>query len=318
MSIAFQGFAINNNLSEAESDRAILNNLSGPPIGDDISLLYNNDRNESTLQIEAVNIVGDRIVIPGAQSVFANKTLITVDNQIFYVKESNGQDSFRLSSTQDLTTTVSDPPEGLYVRSDRITFNNMNNFSVVRRSSDINRVDTDTQLGALRTSRASFLGSQTIKQALDSLESNLDSYNFKKSKTIRINESFLSSRRIESNGVVIITDSDNVNATGLTNETPGLFIYNAATNSGIRAFSSSDNPWEFRPATDPNNLIVSTSAFSVKELNFNLSNITLTTKGLPNAIVESVTAQVIEPNFTHKVPITVNNETYFLCLRLES
>ena len=321
MTVAFQGFSIENNLLEAESDRTILNNLSGSPVGDDLSLLFNNNRNTSTLTITGSNIIDDTIIIPNAQAVFSNKTVVTVDtgdstvnNTIYYVKNSNGQDSFKLSTSPDLSIPVANPPTGVYTRSDAVTFANINNFSVIRRNPDVNRVDTDTQLGDLRSSREIFLGSLTIRQSLESLERKLDLYNFKKSKSLKINSDFFSSNRIESTGVNIITDLGDINSGGLTDQSPGLFIYNAATNSGIRAFSGSDNPWSINLT----NLIVDTSSISIKALIFNVSNLELVSKILPTTLVESVSSQSVSSNFTHTVPVTINGETYYLCLKLES
>jgi len=317
MAIAFQGFAIKNNLGEAESDRAILNNLGGSPIGDDIGLLFNNNRNTSSLTIAADNISDNLLTIPDAQVVFSNKTPITVGSSTFYIKNSNGQDSFRLSSSPDLSDTVANPPEGEYVRSDAVTFDNISNYSVVRRSSDVNRTDADTQLGFVTSSsRSVFLGNSTVKQVIESLEKNIDFYNFRKSKSLNIERDFLGSKRLETSGVNIITDVDNVNNVGLTNSSPGLFIYNAETNSGVRAFSSSDNPWTYDAITDPDNLIVKTSAVTIGELKFSSTDIELLSKSTP--LVETVASQTVISNFTHKIPITVNNELYFLCLKIES
>jgi hypothetical protein len=318
MAIAFQGFAIKNNLGEAESDRAILNNLGGSPIGDDIALLYNNNRNLSSVTVTADNISGELITIPDAQAIYSNRTPIKVGSLTYYIKGSNGQDSFKLSSSPDLSDTVIDPPEGDYVRSDAVTFDNIRNYSIVRRSSDVNRTDSDTQLGFVTSSsRAVFLGNSTVRQTFESLEKNIDFYNFRKSKSLNINSNFLGSKRLETSGVNIITDVDNVNSASLTNSSPGLFIYNAETNSGIRAFSSSDNPWRYDPIGDPNNLIVQTSSVNIGELKFNSNNIELISKNLSEPIVETVTSQTVISNFTHKVPISVNGETYFLCLKIE-
>jgi hypothetical protein len=318
VTISFQGFSIENNLLEAEADRTILNNLSGAPIGDDLSLLFNNNRNVSSLTITPNNIVNDTIIISDAQAIFSNKTAIQVGNETYYIKNSNGQNSFKLATLADLSDTVSNPPQGIYIRSDAVTFDNITNFSIIRRNTDVNRVDTDTQLDSSTSARRIFLQGATVRQSFESLERNLDSYNFKKSKSLKINSNFFSEKRIESSGVNVITDIDNINSEGLTDQSPGLFIYNVATNSGIRAFSSSDNPWSFDSELDPSNLIVDTSAISIKELVFNTTELTLNSKSQLPTLIEAVSPQSIQSNFTHTIPVTINNETYFLCLNLES
>lgn len=316
MAIAFQGFAIKNNLGEAEADRTILNNLGGSPIGDDIALLFNNNRNTSSVTIEQSFISGENITIPDAQVIFSNKTPVKVGALTFYIKNSNGQDSFKLSSSPDLADTVLNPPVGEYVRSDAVTFENMTNYSVTRRSSDINRTESVTQLGFVTSSsRSIFLGAATVKETFESLERNIDFYSFRESKSLNIRQDFLGSRRFEAGGVNIITDVDNVNNVGLSDSSPGLFIYNAETNSGIRAFSRGDNPWKYEPLVDPDNLIVLTSLVSIGELKFNSADINLTSKTSP--LVNAETPTLIPQNFTHKVPINVKGELYFLCVKLE-
>jgi len=319
MTIAFQGFSIKNNLSEAQADRAILNNLGGSPIGDDIGLLYNNNRNTSSISVASENIFGNTIVISNAQAIFANKTPLTIGSLTYYVKNSNGQDSFRLSTSPDLSNTVSNPPIGEYTRSDKITVNNIRNYSIVRRSPDVNRTESDSELGFVSTSsRAVFLGGRTVKDILESIEQNVNFYNFRKSKSINIKSDFFGTKQLEASGVNIIVDVDNINDNGLTATSPGLFIYNPATEVATRAFSGADNPWRFDPQVDPNNLVVLTSAFTVGSLKFNLSDVTLISKDISNPIVQTVPVQQVAPNFTHKLPVTINDETYFLCLKLEN
>jgi len=317
MTLAFQGFTVDNNLNESVNDREILNNLGGSPIGDDISLLFNNKRNVSTLNVTESNIINDTIVIPQSFSVFSNQTKITVNNLVYYVKNSNGEDSFKLSTVPDLSDTVSLPPAGMYVRSDEITFENITNYSQSRRSSDISRIDSVTQLGGInaQTTRSVILGDRTVKDIIETVESNLDFYKLKKSKSLAINSNFLGSKALPISGIGFINDIDNINENSLTEQSPGLFIYNAETNSVKRAFSSADNPWN---DSDPNNLVAATSSISIGVLNFS-DAIVITSKNINQPMVQSVPAQSILPlNFTHKLPIILNNETYFLCLKLET
>jgi hypothetical protein len=311
MAIAYQGFAIEENLFEATKDRDILNNLGGSPIGDDVSLLFNNSRNFSQLVVTIDNIQSGQIIFNGAPAVFSNKTKIQVDTTTYFIKDSNGIDRFSLSNDVGLISTVVSPPVGTYIRSDEITFDNISNFSRIKRNANVNSVeDNNTQLGGVTTNEPSIV---PIKTQLETFESNIDRYNFKSSQSIKINSDFLASRIMESNGAVIIQDPDGANNTGLTNNTPGLFIYNSNTGTGIRAFSSSDNPWSLSGS----DLVVSTSDVNVKNLNFLFDTVVLTSKNSA-VLSQTVSSTAVLSSFTHKVPVTVNGESYFICLKLEN
>ena len=312
MAIAYQGFAIEENLSEAVNDRAILNNLGGSPIGDDISLLFNNSRNFSQLIVTVDNIQNGRIIFNGAAAVFSNKNKVQVNSETYYIKDSNGIDRFALSTNENLSDTVAQPPVGTYTRSDEITADNILNFSTIKRSTNVNAVEGDASLQIGSTQSNSFTA-QPIKTQIETIESNVDRFNFKSSQSIAINKDFLSSRTLESTGAVIIRDLDGANNSGLTNTNPGLFIYNPNTGSGIRAFSSSDNPWSLSGS----DLIVSTSDVNIKTLNFKTTNIVLNSKNSA-VLAADVSTAAVSTAFTHKVPVTINGETYFLCLQLIS
>ena len=315
MAQAQQGFALRENLSEATNDRAILNNLAGPPLADDINLLFNNTRNTSSLVVDESNIQGNEVVFENAFAVFSNKTKLTVNDSVFYVKNSNGIDRFSLSTQPDLSDDVTTLPIGTYVRSDEVTSENIQNFSRLRRNPDRDRVDEVTQLGALRNdSTSALLGSSDVKSQLESSEFRVDVYSFRRDSSIKINENFLGSRLIEVNGSIIIKDPDNLNNVGLSDENPGLFIFNPDTGSGVRAFSSAENPWE----EEGNDLVVSTELINIRNLNFRFNTITLNSKGSA-VLSETVPAALVDANnFTHTVPILVNGELYNLCLKLEN
>jgi hypothetical protein len=313
MAIAYQGFAIEENLSEAVNDRAILNNLGGSPIGDDISLLFNNTRNFSQLVVTVDNVQNGRIIFNGAAAVFSNKNEVQVNSETYYIKDSNGIDRFALSTNENLSDTVAQPPVGTYTRSDEITADNVLNFSRIKRSTNVNAVEGDTGGSQTGVNLSNDFTSQPIKTQIETIESNVDRFNFKSSQSIAINKDFLSSRTLESTGATIIRDLDGANNVGLSNTSPGLFIYNPNTGSGIRAFSSSDNPWSLSGS----DLIVSTSDINIKTLNFKTTNIVLNSKNSA-VLAADVSSTAVSTAFTHKVPVTVNGETYFLCLTLEN
>ena len=109
---------------------------------------------------------------------------------------------------------------------------------------------------------------------------------------------------------------------------PGLFIYNEASGTEIRAFSGTDNPWE-EVASPPSfilgnssedNALKTTSATSqVARLIFDPSDnakvphLVKTNSGQSAAVDLIVTED--SPTFTHKLPVTVNGEQFFFLLK---
>lgn len=320
---AFQGFAIKNNLNESTADRQIITNLGGSPLGDDIALLYNNKRNKSTVLVGAENLIGSYIRFnEDKPAVFTNNTKITINEGVFYIRDSNGINEFRLSTLSDLSTLVEFPPVGLYERSDEVTFENIDNFSKIRRSTDVNSVQTATLTGFLNES-ASILGIETPKDLIESFEADLDFFKFRRTTAITQLKNFLSTNPTTISGYVRVQDPDNLNTFGISNDRPGVFIYNPDTGSGVRAFSSNDNPW----AQNGSFLESSTSNINIGTLrvadwtsgtSYSTSsfNITLKNSNIAPPVTPAQTI-VAKSNFTHKVPVTINNELYYLCLKIE-
>lgn len=322
---AFQGFAFKNNLLEATADRQIFTNLGGSPLGDDITLLFNNKRNISSLTVNVSNIAINgyiRFTESETRAVFSNNTKIRLGNTIYYVRDSDGVSEFRLSTTEDLMTPAL-PFVGVYVRSDEVTLEHISNFSTIRRSTDVNAVQTETLTGFLNQS-ASILGNTSSTELLLSTENNLDFYKFKKAKAIVRNTNFLSNRLVKINGVVTISDIDNLNISGLTNQKPGLFIYNPSTSSGIRAFSSNDNPWlesQVAPFLETTTNQITIGVLRNATWNTGVTydprsfSISLKNSTMFETVVE--TAIVAKSNFTHKTEMLINGETYSLCLAVD-
>ena len=81
-------------------------------------------------------------------------------------------------------------------------------------------------------------------------------------------------------------------------KSPGVYI------GETRAFSSDNNPW----SEDTSALLTESTEVSIGELNF-----------ADNIIIEGITAtsatSVLATTFTHKLPVIINGETYYLLLR---
>lgn len=321
--MSFQGFAIKNNLGESTADRQIFTNLGGNPLGDDITLLYNNRRNKSSIFVGAENLIGSYVRFDSntTPAVFTNKTRITVNNTVYYVRDSNGINEFRLSTQSDLSTLVDFPPIGFYERSNEVTQENITNFSKIRRSTDLNEVQSETLLGFLNQS-ASILGSTSPTDLLETIEANLDFYKFRRTNAITKLSNFLSNNQTTVSGYIRVQDPDNLNTFGITNDRPGVFIYNPNTGSGIRAFSSNDNPWSqngsfLESSTNKINIGTLRNAVWVSGSTYNTKSFSLTLKNSSIAPTVTETNIVAKSNFTHKVPVTVNGELYYLCLQRE-
>jgi hypothetical protein len=316
MALSLQGFAIAKNLSESILDEQVLSVLAGTPIGTDIQLLFNNTKNTSTITVTSTDISGSTILFPDAYAVFTNGTLLTINDSKYYVKNSNGITQFQLSTLADLSTTVAVPPVGVYTRSDEVTQDNLSNYSAVRREAGPTYTSNDNSIGGLadETSYTVSIYSQSPQAVLAAIDTNVDAYNFKVLNSLNKSADFVGSKSLVSTGSVIIRDPDNINNTlGFSNTSPGLFIYDKQSSSIIRAFSSNQNPWE-----------AITSYLQTTSSNITTGKLSLvnTTTGvniqLKNSTMKSsVTAANVKSTFTHKLPVTVNGETYFLCLKLE-
>jgi hypothetical protein len=312
MSVAFQGFELSKNLSESVNDGQILNNLAGSPMGADITLLFNNKRNVSTITVTSANIQGSLISFVDRESVYANKTKITVNGSVYYIKDSNFINQFRLSNNKELNDTVSNPPVGDYLRSDEVTFQNIINYG---QSRTFPGIDVDR----FGPSGGNFQSTADPKTSIESIEKKLDFYDFRFQKSIKNNFDFFGRELILINGVVRIKDPDGKNNLSINDSLdprkPGLFIYNEAEGKGIRAFSSSENPW----ADKTTFLECSSSNVTIGDLFFDVvtQGIRFTSKNSA-VLANDVTSQIVNPNFTHKIQVSINNEIYFLCLRLEN
>lgn len=331
MATQLQGFDIVLNLSESdlpESDRNIINNLGGGNIAADLLTFYNNMRNYSELVVSSGDISGNTIIKSDAQSVFTTGTKITVGGATYYVKDSNGKTSFKLSTLADLSTTESSPPVGSYRRSDAVTLENIANLAVDRprtvqdfagsklykNLSDL----TDEELYKLNTSLIAMINAvrgtnfpTEISDYISRIDAAFDQYEQSANKVIVRDGGFVGVSPVQFNGVVKVVDTANLNGSSLTaSSNPGVFIVNPKTGVYARAFSSNENVWE---KDGSSNLMVDATSLIIGDLSFTGTNgINLLSKG-SSVLVENVTPSA-NLTFTHYVDITVNGESYSLCL----
>jgi hypothetical protein len=317
MANAFQGFERVKNLEENLLDRDALNNLGSTPIGDDINLLKNNKRNISSITVSSqnINVSSSTVYFTNKDIVFSNRTKIIVNGATYYVKNSDGKTNFQLSSNVNLSDTVAGAnlPVGPYIRSDEITKQNFMNFSPRRRAPVEGRDQSSAGAGGGAEGDSPL--STSVKQNILNYETKIDAFVAIRNNSLRKNASFLGNRNLETEGFCLITDPDNVNSTGLSNTGPGLFIYNPDTNSGVRAFSSNENVWVKNLA----NTYLETSATKITIGDLFMSKEIVLEGRSGGLIAQTVTLANISLSetgsvFTHKVPVEINGETYFLCL----
>jgi hypothetical protein len=324
MALANQGFEKRLNLFESVDDRAILNNLGGGGIADDISLFRNNLRNTSSLTwqhntdnstittnrfifpttVDFIYTNGDRVTVKGSSlgSLNATITYFIVDFAIGLGAALN-QAGFGLSLTKggsrvalgSITANVE------FVREDIVTKDNVLNIGIPESQEN----------GTVSGSPFSYDLNTPFTDAFNVVESNIDFSDFlRKSKYIS-NQSIATDKKITIEGGILSTDpgATNISNTALAQQnSPGTYISNPfSPTSAItktRAYSSSSQPW----IEETGKLTTKSAEVNIGDLYFT-NGITITDfDGVAN-----VSGNV--STFTHKLPVLINGVEYFVLLR---
>ena len=302
-----QGFRKDLNLQENTNDTQSLSNLGGAGIADDLRILQNNLRNTSTLSFNT--IVGAAVssgyfYFGSTEFVFTNddvvgvRTDITVGvgvtlykNNTYYICNSNTENRFKLSTTPssvgvNTITTSSVSSSFDFVRKDPVHKENI-----------LNLVRPNLQ----DTEGFNYLGGSSINSVFDGIAAANETTRFFITKKYKGNENTISPNDINVEGSIKINDPENFNAgTAQISDvrSPGIFI------GDTRAFSSDNNPWT-QVGTALSTL---SSSVSIGELYF-ANDITITGIGTESATNVEVTT------YTHKLPVVINGETYYVLLR---
>jgi len=216
-----------------------------------------------------------------------------VTSQDYYVCNSDTLTKFQLSTTPPSvglsTVTVDSVNDSifLFVRQDRVTQENLLNYI------EPEIQDTEDFGGYLAGS---------INSIFESTQANLETADYFVEQKYKGTDDTSAVRDIKFEGNIKIDDpgSTNYNYSQLSNDkSPGIFI------NGVRAFSSDNNPW----TKDGTTLKTLSEEVTMGELFFG-DNITITGINVDSLSQTDVTT------FTHKVPIQINEETYYLLLRL--
>ena len=302
-----QGFRRDLNLQETSNETTALNNLGGAGIANDLRILQNNLRNTSTLSF--VTVVGAAIssgyfYFGPTEFVFTNDDVVGVKTDItvgvgvtlykdntYYICNSNSENRFKLSTTPSTvgvnTITASSVSSSFdFVRKDPVHKENILNL--------VKPIIQDTE-------NFNYLGGLSINDVFGSVAAANETAKFFITKKYKGNENTVSTNDINVEGSIKINDPENFNAgTAQLSDvrSPGIFI------GDTRAFSSDNNPW----AQVGTALSTLSSSVSIGELYF-ANDITITGIGTESATNVAVTT------YTHKLPVVINGETYYILLR---
>ena len=312
---ALQGYVTNRNLDETQVGLGVLDNLGDAPIGNDIALFKNNMRNTSSITVSAssINSVSNTIKIPGSEIVFGSGTKVFFNNfYTYYIKNSNGKDTFQLSAVPNLDTTVTlnSGFAGTYVRSDAITPENIRNYTKKRRPANelATAFNNNTTIPSFTID---------VSNTINIVEKNIDAFNSVKINSYSTNNNIVTDLNFLNQGHTVINDPDNLNNLGVSKTSgPGLFIYNFVTDNIIRAFSDTQNVWQKNLA----NTYLETTAEKITVGSLKVTKndiITIEQKAgtSPVLLTQGVSSLgITDRDFTHTVKVLINGEEYFLCM----
>jgi hypothetical protein len=334
------GFVKSLNLEESGpvSDESIFENLGGAGITEDIRLFAGNLAAETRIVYGAAN-VGDnepyweydgdnwiyikRKTVDEGTTPFSNRTRIKVGNTNYYVFDSDGFTKFKLYSNINKQNVI-DPStlsNGDLVRSDTVTFQNLNNMSLARLDTIVDSGDgggTGDAAGGVSTDDGvdSYLTEiYSIGENYALGQNALALFFYKKSRIPRTYEESIFDKRIVFDGGIRITNTEDISATDPT--APGLFIVSGP--SSVRAFSDTSNPWyEESSGTNPaNGASLATDATRAQVTTFKTQNPNLRNPDTNVFDVVSETGNIAPSpsNAIYKLKVNVNGETYYLLLK---
>ncbi len=339
-----QGFVIKNNLSESTpgaADSNAINNLAGTGTSNDfllfdgntkfISRLYRYEFNvinaSNTGSIAAIDNQYTVVVTAEGRVAFSNNTeiaLVTGEGAVtdasynHVVFNSNGIDRFQVRAKADISTTPTQIDiSGIdYIqRKDNVTSENLKFMSVKRIPTESESTDGPDDY----SDDASYdiYNQLTISQSTNATDNLLKELPFKKERLPLGYESANFTSSVKFDGPITITNTadETVNSTS----GPGIFIKNDSAQK--KAFIDTTTvPW----AAAGDNFITTTKNIAeINDLEINPGNklitensgSTLELKASTAANLSAADTSRLIPEFTHKMPITINGEEYFLLMK---
>lgn len=334
-----QGFRVDLNLKENENDTQTLNNLGGAGIANDLRIIQNNLRNTDVLGFAFVNTNNGIPALtqhflnlstshgyyddadgffhfPRLDFVFTNGDRIKFDTIVgsnvftptekYEVINSNGVNKFQLALQGDsLPVTV---PAGL-------TFTDIN----LIRDNSVSIENTRNFIRPDNISGYSFVDS--INGSFDSIITRTDVAKFDISRKYKGTEDTITTDEIKFEGEVKVSDPGQYNDStakvngGFSTKSPGVYI------GSTRAFSSDNNPWTktFPGLLATGSTNTESTQVSIGELFIdadlnNNPNSVFGVISIQNADIETFSTPILVSSYTHKLPIVINGETYFMLM----
>ena len=206
-----------------------------------------------------------------------------------------------------------------FIRKDIVTQENLINF--IKPDEGVGGDDEDAGFRFFRTSDDPEAYG-TLNEVFDESSNILDNTRFQLRSRYEKTKSISSTKDIKYEGSVIIKDPDGFNG-GSTQlgfpASPGIFI------AGTRAFSADNNPWTdedeiVNPGTGIQNALVTKSfQVGVNEIVFHDQTVSDPSTSINDIKIDGLGSNDIKTltginagNYTHKIPVVVNGETYFL------
>lgn len=319
------GYEIVRNLQESENDREALNNLGGGTIADDIELFVNNLRNTSELfwkfdtddsEISNDKFVfqltedfvftnGDKVMVSGSS--LGNLNTDTMYHVVEYDQKAGArgnQLAFGLSLTSNGSKVSVGTIEGdvTFTRADPVSFDNLLNIGTP--------FILDSNAGQSGDDFGYDIG-DSFNDAFDSIESNIDGFNFLRGFKYVSNDSISTDRSIRVEGTITVSDPVPFNDSELDlseAKSPGVYISNPFSDilniAKTRAFSSDANPWE----EGTGELVTKSEEVNIGDLFF--------ADDIKFAEIDDVASESGSVSeFTHKIPIVVDGVEYFVLLK---
>jgi hypothetical protein len=315
-----QGFVRTLNFQESDTgalDRGILDNLGGLNITDDLKLFDGNSKFTSKLDAADYTVANNIVTVSGeGKTAFSDGTKLSFAaapaSFIYTVFNSNGVDTFQVKNAAGATVT----PAGILRRSDFVTQTNLSNLSVKRLETNggiSSGISVDSDGGG------DVFNSYQANTQVAYIEDKLGLFYYKRSRIPRNYELSTFSVPVKFSGAITIMSSVATSGTVPSDTSPGLFIVDASNPSAtaVRAFSDSSNPWsEVSGAlhTDEDNAQASRLFFDPVTQPTTPNIKTVNASGTQVTLVATETNVV--SSATHKLPVEVNGETYFLLLKV--
>ena len=238
------------------------------------------------------NVYSNDDVVTVSQSVSVGSTTLNAKTR-YFVCNSDTLSKFKLSFTPSVsgisTVNISSTPSQFnFIKEEPVSRLNLENFIGPE-------IQDEVTFG-------SYLGG-SINSIFESTQTNIENTNYFITKKYKGTNNTTVDTVIKFEGTVNLFDPGNFNSTlGAVNSTtaisPGIFI------GGTRAFSADNNPW----TVAGDFLETNADEVTIGELLFGdeikIDGITVT------ASSDGKTAQ----SFTHKVPVVINGETYYLLM----